>query len=211
MGRVRETPIFNYWFLYWYHKEVELRKLILLQCGRTFKICTNKNIWQALFCKNACQRKVLWVKQKTVLKIIFCQEYLPILIKMLELRLLCQIFLELATSRGKFSQLQIMICRETSIGGVNDFKCFTHTTTCRQLYFFFFQLKKNSNIYFKQNVSGGGTRWSQMETSKDNTRCRTLASGSRVKVLSRVEGGSTSAEQAVSGFSWLGVRQQGMG
>lgn len=36
---------------------------------------------------------------------------------------------------------------------------------CRQVYFF--QLKKNTNIYFKQNVSGGGTRWSQMETSKD--------------------------------------------
>lgn len=80
---------------------------------------------------------------------------------------------------------------------------------CRQVYFF--QLKNNTNIYFKQNVSGGGTRWSQMETSKDNTRCQTLASGSRVKVLSRVTCKGEAPQQAVLGSSWLGVRQQGMG
>ena len=105
-----------------------------------------------------------------------------------------------------------MICRETSIGGVNDFKCFIHTTTLKETAGspIFFRLKKIQTYILNkmsQEEEPDGARWRPARTTPGVG----LWLQGQGPFQGDMQGRSTSAEQAVSSSSWLGVRQQGMG
>ena len=78
----------------------------------------------------------------------------------------------------------------------------------RQLYFF--SVKKIQTYILNkmsQEEEPDGARWSPARTAPgDGLQLR-----GQGPFQGDMQGGSTSAEQAVSGSSWLGVRQPGMG